>query len=236
MPSTLPKLPAVTLPSLGGFAIAAGAGGLGEWSLDGYCWSAWLAGLVFAWTAIAAVVLRVALGARAVQVAVGTQIPALGRLSPALFTAVAALMAVAGGAIAAYAVTLLFGAYGIMLSFFAEMEPHALFGRNGFINSDFFTPVGWLAEQYWPMVAGTLLANSNALLAPPNWQQPLAPLSTEIVRMHMLIVVMPFIALAAWALFGPAWEPVAVLTLTAIFYFAPGHGRQPSEGTERSPI
>ncbi len=144
------------------------------------------------------------------------------RLPRAQFAVVATLLAAAAGGAAVYAVTVLFGVYGIWLSFFAEMEPHTLFGRNGFINSDFFTPVAWLAERYWPMVVGTVVANGAALAMPVARQRPFGPLSSEILRMHILIILMPFIALAAWALCGPAWQPVAVLVLTAIFYFAPG--------------
>lgn len=62
-------------------------------------------------------------------------------LSPLALIAVTVAAAAGWCAFAFLGYTFAFGLYGLLLSFFAEMEPHELFGRNGFINSDFWTPV-----------------------------------------------------------------------------------------------
>jgi hypothetical protein len=120
-----------------------------------------------------------------------------------------------------YAYGFAFGFYGLVLSFFAEMEPHSLFGRNGFINSDFNSAVGYLVVAFWPMAAGALIANWRALFRTEPWQRMLLPFRTEVLRLHVLVLVMPLIALLTWALLGNRYQPAAVLLLMGLFYLWP---------------
>lgn len=135
-------------------------------------------------------------------------------------------MALIAGGLAFYLYSYLFGFYGIFLSVFAEMEPHALFGRNGFINSDFFTPVTYLLGNFWPMVAGTLLANAGDLVRGNPWQR-FVP-GHEILRMHVLAIGMPFLALIAWVLFRDSYQQPTIVVLMCLFYLMPkSRGRKP---------
>ena len=128
-------------------------------------------------------------------------------------------------ALAFQAYTYAFGFYGLLLSFFAEMEPHALFGRNGFINSDFWTPVRYLATTFWAMSVGTIVAHGRGLVGTNPWKRMLLPLATEIVRVHLMVLLMPFLALLAWAVLGESYESVVIVLLMTAFYLLPGRSR-----------
>jgi len=110
-----------------------------------------------------------------------------------------------------------FGFYGLFLSVFAEMEPVALFGRNGFINSDFFTPVAYLAEHFWPMAAAVLIMSWEDFLCANPWKRVLLPLQHEILRMHVMVLALPIVSLAAWALLGAAYHLLAIVLLMGLY-------------------
>lgn len=117
--------------------------------------------------------------------------------------------------------TYLFGFYGLFLSVFAEMEPHSFFGRNGFINSDFFTPVAYLLQLFWPMVLGTLAANGRVLFGRKPWKRIAFPLQSEIIRIHVLTLTLPFISMLTWFLFRDNYQRSALVLLLGIFYLLP---------------
>jgi hypothetical protein len=192
---------------------------LEEWSLREFCWSTWLASLVYSWACAASASIRIVLGARQEKVALEVRLPFLRELSFAAFSPAITLVAMIAGWLAFYLYSYLFSFYGLFLSVFAEMEPHALFGRNGFINSDFFTPVTYLLGNFWPMVAGTLLANARDFAHGNPWQR-FVP-AHEILRIHILAVAMPFLALIAWALFRDNYQQPTIVVLMAVFYFIP---------------
>jgi hypothetical protein len=93
-----------------------------------------------------------------------------------------------------------------------------LFGRNGFINADFSTSVTYLTVAFWPMAVGTLVANWTALVGGNPWKRMLVPAEATVLRTHLLVVLMPFIALLAWALVGDAYHSVTIVLLMALFY------------------
>ena len=224
-----------------GFVLAAAFALTQDWSLPAFCWSTWLAGLVYAWTCIGTAALQIVLTARSNRKAYERRIPPLGRVPPAAFhlgvTAVALLTAYVAFRIYAFA----FGFYGLFLSVFAEMEPVALFGRNGFINSDFYTPVAYLLKHYWPMAAGVLITSWEGLLHQDPWKRVLLPLQHEILRMHVMVLALPFVSLAAWALLGAAYHSLAIVLLMGVFYlvFAKrphGAGTAERDGRDDRPL
>ena len=192
---------------------------LEEWSLREFCWSTWLASLAYSWASAASASIRIVLGARREKAALEVRLPFLKEMSFAAFFPLLALAALCAGWLAFYLYSYLFGFYGIFLSVFAEMEPHSLFGRNGFINSDFFTPVTYLLGNFWPMIAGTLLANAGDFVRGNPWQR-FVP-AHEILRMHVLAIGMPFLALIAWALFRDDYQQPTIVVLLAMFYLMP---------------
>lgn len=195
-----------------------------EWSLREFCWSTWLASLTYSWACAASASIRVIHGARREKVALEARLGFLKEMSFAAFLPVITLAALIAGGLAFYLYSYLFAFYGLFLSVFAEMEPYALFGRNGFINSDFYTPVAYLLANFWPMIAGTLLANAADFVRGNPWQRFL-PVH-EILRMHILAVGMPFLALIAWALFGENFQQPTIVVLMCMFYLLPkGRGR-----------
>ena len=192
---------------------------LDEWSLREFCWSTWLASLIYSWACAASASIRIVLGARREKVALEARLPSLKELPFAAFFLAITLVALAAGSLAFYLHSYLFGFYGIFLSVFAEMEPHALFGRNGFINSDFFTPVTYLLGNFWPMTVGTLLANAGDFARGNPWQR-FVP-AHDILRIHIMVIGMPFLALIAWALFRENYQQPTIVVLMAVFYLMP---------------
>ena len=125
-----------------------------QWSVQELCWSVWLAGLFYSWTCVITAAIQILLTARTQKEYYDTAVPFIKRISPEVFALVIIPVTLLVGLIALYLYCCLFSFYGLFLSVFAEMEPHSLFGRNGFINSDFFTPVTYLAQSLWPMIRG----------------------------------------------------------------------------------
>jgi hypothetical protein len=148
--------------------------------------------------------------------------PFLQRVSPNVFFFGITLAITLIGWIALYGYSYLFAFYGLFLSVFAEMEPHSLFGRNGFINSDFATPVTYLIGRFWPMILGTLIANADDFVKNKTWMGILLPFrSNTILRIHILTLALPFVTLIAWALFKTAYQPITLVLLIGLFYLLP---------------
>lgn len=202
-----------------GFGLASAFAVTQQWSLQEFCWSTWLAGLVYSWTCVITAAIQILLTSRREKGIYETAVPFLRSVSPHVFLFGIVLCTVLIGLIVLYLYSYLFAFYGIFLSVFAEMEPHSLFGRNGFINSDFFTPVSYLIGSSWPMVIGTLIANADDFLQKNTWKRILLPFqSNEILRIHILTLALPFVTLIAWALFKTAYQPVIMVLLIGIFY------------------
>ena len=126
------------------------------------------------------------------------------------------------GFIALYLYAWIFSFYGLFLSVFAAMKPLSLFGPNGFINSDFFTPVVYLAERSWLMILATLVANADDFMRRNAWERIVLPFKqNEILRIHIMILVMPFLAMITWALFKDAYQQLTIVLLIGIFFLIP---------------
>ena len=81
-----------------------------------------------------------------------------------------------------------FAFYGVFLSVFAEMTPPEFFGRNGFINSDFYGPVFWLLERYWPLVVGTVAADLPSAFTGGPLKAVFKPFNRQLVVMHVMAI------------------------------------------------
>jgi hypothetical protein len=204
-----------------GFALAASLAATSGWTLQEFSWSTWLAGLVYSWSCVLTGSAAVILTPRQRRPSYEAQLPWVGRLPAAAYLALLTVVAVALAGAALVAYTYVFAFYGLFLSFFAEMQPHALFGRNGFINSDFFTPVTYLALAFWPMAAGALIANGASLVRGDPWKRLVLPTSTEILRLHLFVLVMPVVTLAVWAVIGESYHTVTIVVLMGLFYLLP---------------
>jgi hypothetical protein len=207
---------------IAGLALAAPMAVAGDWSLAEFCWSTWLAGLLFTWLCVLTGGIQIVLTAPRWRVLLERSVPSLARLNRSGITALTVGAATVLMVLAFQAYTYAFGFYGLFLSFFAEMEPHALFGRNGFINSDFWTPVRYLAVTFWAMSVGTIVAYGCDLAGTNPWKRMLLPLATEVVRVHLMVLLMPLLALLAWAALGESYESVVIVLLMTVFYLLPG--------------
>jgi hypothetical protein len=213
-----------------GFGLASIFSVIQGWSLPEFCWSTWLAGLFYSWGCIAAASLQIILTARSAKPAYDERFPLLKRISPAAFLIIMTGISISIGMIGFRLYTTLFGFYGLFLSVFAEMEPISLFGRNGFINSDFFTPLMYLVHRFWPMAAGVLITNWEDFFLKTPWKRIVLPFQAEILRIHIMTLALPFLSLLAWAMFKGSYQPVTIVFLMGIFYFLPkGANRETSK-------
>ena len=220
-----------------GFGLASAFAVVQEWSLPEFCWSTWLAGLIYAWSCVVTAFLQIVLTARSNKAAYDERLPFLRGISPSIFLLGVIVVSVFIGLVAFRIYGFLFAFYGLFLSVFSEMKPLSLFGRNGFINSDFFTPVAYLAGLYWPMALGALIANWEDFFRKNPWKRVLLPLQKEILRMHVLTLALPFLTLIAWALFGQAYQSITIVLLMALFYLLPKkepRGRSKTKGDSGS--
>ena len=225
------------LPGLAGLALAAPMAVAGDWSLVEFCWSTWLAGLLFTWLCVLTGGVQIILTAPGWRALFERHVPPLANLNGSAATVLTAAGATVAMAFAFLAYTYAFGFYGLFLSFFAEMQPHALFGRNGFINSDFWTPVQYLAATFWAMSVGTIVAYGYRLVGTNPWKRMLLPLATEIVRVHLMVLLMPFLALLAWAALGESYESIVIVLLMTAFYLLPGRsGDARTVGAQPDPV
>ncbi len=204
-----------------GFGLASVSAVTQHWSLPEFCWSTWLAGLVYVWGCTLTAALQIVLTARSDQAAYAERLPFVRGIPPRFFLLGVTAIALATGLLAFYLCAFVFGFYGLFLSVFAEMEPMALFGRNGFINSDFFTPVMHLAVRFWPMAVGVLIANREDLSRQNPWRRVLLPFESEILRMHVMILALPVFSMIAWALFREAYQSITIVLLMGLFYLLP---------------
>lgn len=204
-----------------GFCLTSAFAVVQEWALPEFCWSSWLAGLMYTWACILTGCLHIIYSVHRERGDYIGRFPFLRNLSfPALF-AVVTLAAVGSSLLVFRVYSFMFGFYGIFLSVFARMEPLSLFGENGFINSDFFTPVLYLSKRYWPMVVGLLLANWKVFIHPKPWRRLFLPLESELVPLHVMVLLLPFFSLFAWFLFGERYQTLVIVMLLGVLYFVP---------------
>jgi hypothetical protein len=212
-----------------------------KWSLQEFCWCVWLAGLFYSWACVITAVVQIMLTARANKDFYDQEVPLMKKVPLDIFAMAIIPVTLLVGFIALYIYSWLFSFYGLFLSVFAEMEPHSLFGRNGFINSDFFTPVTYLAQKVWPMILATLIANTDDLFNHKNpWQRIVFPVkNNEILRIHIMTLVMPFLAMITWALFKDVYQQLTIIILIGIFYLIPKKRQQDktviSQNSKRAP-
>jgi len=207
---------------LGAFLVTSAAALLEKWSLPEFCWSAWLAGLVYAWACVLSGAAGVLFRARRDRGAYEEFHPFFGRVSEGTFFGIVAAAVLLASAVALYVYSYLYGFYGLFLSVFAEMKSDPMFVRNGFINSDFVTPVAHLMRRFWPLAVGTLVVHGRELVTGKPWWRLLLPfLSNEILRIHLFTVALPFFTLLAWVVFQRDFQPVTVVLLLGLFFLVP---------------
>jgi hypothetical protein len=206
---------------LAGFVLAAGFAVADGWTLQAFSWSTWLAGLVLSVVGVISAAIHTVFTTDSLKGKLAVHIPWLNTISSSLFRLLVLLILITLVPAVLYLYAFIYSIYGMLLSFFAEMEPVELFGRNGFINSDFITPVGYLLKTYWAMALGTIMAEWELFTKPEPWKRIVVPAETGMMRVHIYVVVMPFVALFAYSLFGDSYHSLAIVILMALFYFLP---------------
>jgi hypothetical protein len=193
-----------------------------KWSLQEFCWCVWLAGLFYSWACVITAAVQIMLTARTRKEYYDAEVSFVKNISPGLFALAIIPVTLLVGFVALYIYCWIFSFYGLFLSVFAEMQPLDLFGRNGFINSDFFTPVTHLADRYWPMILTTLVANADDFMQNHPWKRLAFPFkSNGILRIHIMTLALPFLMVITWALFKGSYQPLTIILLIGIFFLIP---------------
>jgi len=181
-----------------------------------------LAALFFSWACIAVDAIRIILDFQHQKEILESKISQLRNISRFVFIIVLCLVVILAAWIIFRIYVILFAFYGLFLSVWAEMEPYSFFDRNGFINSDFFSPVMYLTKKFWPMIIGLLISNLDIFVKESAWRLMFLPFrSSEIIRIHIMVIVMPFLCLLAWAISKNAYQPITITLLMGIFYLLP---------------
>lgn len=181
-------------------------------SLAEFCWTFWLVGLYSSYISAGRFAVRTVLHRDALR----ERIPPLSTLAPRTLLWVSLALALTGGLALGYAFTYAFGFYGIMLSVWVRLQPESLFGPNGFINSDFWTPVLHLTRLYWPLVAGQIISESSALFSRPEPGSGSFAPERQIVVLHVIVLALPFVAMLSYAALGTRYEAMSVVLLLII--------------------
>jgi hypothetical protein len=79
----------------------------------------------------------------------------------------------------------------------------------------------YLVERFWPMAVGVLIANWEDFFQKNPWKRILLPLQKEIIRMHIMILALPFFSLLAWAFFREAYQSITIALLLGLLYLLP---------------
>jgi hypothetical protein len=206
-----------------GFLISAGFALHEDWSYQSLCWSFWVAGLVYCWVFGFVGALRTVL--LIAQPHPPGWLPA--RPQAWLWRLLVATGGVGLGVAAYYIYSYAFAFYGLFLSVFAEMGPPELFGRNGFINSDFHTPVIWLLERYWPLVLGTVVTDAPSAFSGDPVRTAFKPFNRQLLLMHIMAIGLPFILLLLWPVMGDRYAQGAVIAVLVLFHFFPRKEAEP---------
>ena len=147
---------------LAGLAVSVVFAVSSDLTLAEFCWSVWLVGLYSAYVSAGRIALRLV---RFREALLRERVPPLSGVSGRALLGISLVAATLLGGGLLYAFSLAYGFYGIMLSVWVQLPPEELFGRNGFINSDFWTPVAHLTRLYWPLVVGQLLSEASLLFS-----------------------------------------------------------------------
>ena len=75
------------------------------------------------------------------------------------------------------------------------------------------------------MAVGVLIANWEDFFQKNPWKRVLLPLQKEVVRIHIMILALPFFSLLAWALFREVYQPITIVLLLGLFYLLPKKAR-----------
>lgn len=221
------------LPNLAGFLLAAPVAVYQGWQLQEFCWSVWIAALVLTWVSVLSASIRMLGRAGPSRQSLLNHFPGVSQVPQTVFSLIFTVAVFGFATLACQLVAFIFGFYGLFLSFFAEMEPHVFFGRNGFINSDFYGPVLYLLESYWPLVVAVLIANANTVFSSCSRGDALNQISAPVLRIHVFVVLQPFLAILFWLIFGENYHTPAVLALMALLHWPQGKRPTPVSAETR---
>jgi hypothetical protein len=103
---------------------------------------------------------------------------------------------------------------------FAEGRPW-IFSAEKALSIGFLHDGDVLAVQILPVIWPRLHANADACWA-EIWEKHCSSFkNNEFMRIHLLILVMPFLAMITWALFRDAYQQLTIILLIGIFYLLP---------------
>jgi hypothetical protein len=189
------------------------------WKLNEFCWIVWVTGLMFSYLCSITGFFHLLFDIKNQSETLTQFVPFFIYSKKVLFILLILTAGLVASSIAILIYTYLFGFYGLFLSVFARMEPLNLFGENGYINSDFFTPLKFLLEKFYMVVIVSLISNFFFILRIDPWSKIFLPFkSKEILRIHIMTLLLPFLSLLFFALFKDKYQTPVIIALLCLFY------------------
>ncbi len=190
------------------------------WKLNEFCWIVWVTGLMFSYLCSITGFFQLCFDIKNQSETLSQYVPFFIYSRKFLFVLLIITAGFVTSSIAILIYTYLFGFYGLFLSVFARMEPLNLFGENGYINSDFFTPVKFLLLKFYQIIIVSLIADFFFILKIDSWSKIFLPFkSKEILRIHIMTLLLPFLSLLFFALFKDKYQTPVIIALLCLFYF-----------------
>ena len=85
------------------------------------------------------------------------------------------------------------------------------------------------------MIVVTIIANADDFMRKNCWERIVLPFKyNEMLRIHIMILVMPFLMMMTWALFKDAYQPLTIILLIGIFFLIPKKKRE-EQNVDHSP-
>lgn len=193
-----------------------------KWSLQEFCWILWICGLYFSWFCATAGTIILIFSGNKIKKILEERLIFLKNISNFLFFLFSFIFSSVLGYLIFYVLSFIFSFYGIFLSVFAEMEPLKFFGKNGFINSNFYDPVIFLTKKYYIIIISTIISNLGLFLERDYKKLLFLPFkSLEILKIHIMVILLPFLSLFFYLIFKEKYQIFVIFLISFLFYFFP---------------
>ncbi len=218
----------INLQGIAGFALVAALAVMQGWTLPDFCWSNWLAGLLYGWCCIVVAVAQIVLS-EALRKEHGVKKNLLLQSMPPLVRVVAVSVACFFVAFLAYELYSLFFIYlGIGVSlFFGDGPLNPLNPLNMEDTSIAFDTVAYLLEDFWPVAAGMILTRWPDFVRGNPWKRIFLPLDKKLIHTHALILGGMLCAVIAQLFFAETYETVAIVIILGGMFLWPQNTGEP---------
>ncbi len=212
----------INIQGIAGFTLVAVLAVAEGWTLRDFCWSNWLAGLLYGWFCIVAAVVQIVL-IEVFHIGSYPEKMAFFQTKSSPGRAVAMTMACLTTALVAYH---FYSAFFLHLAVLISM----LLNDNLFnpLNSsklagvdNAFDLVAYLLRDFWPIAAGMILTRWEDFVRGNPWKRIFVPLDKNLILTHILILGAIFCGLIAQTFFAENYQSITIVIVLGVMFFWP---------------